>query len=353
MPTSSDYSLTSERGKQAIERGLYQGNWYKSPVPREVMKGLMKRSDGPALRDTALWFAILIVCGAAGAFLWGTWWAVPFFIVYGVFYGSSGDSRWHECGHGTAFKTRWMNAVVYYIASFMIFRDPTVWRWSHTRHHTDTYIVGLDPEIVGVRPPQLIKMVGYFTGLADVPFLIRDMLRHAAGSLSADEKTFVPEMERHKVYFTARIWVLIYVAVIAACFFTSSILPAMLIGLPRFYGVWLVVWLAIPQHVGLSDDVLDHRLNCRTVYMNPVFRFIYWNMNYHVEHHMFPMVPYYALPRLHEAIKADCPPAYKNVLEAYREIVPTLFKQLEDPDYHIVRPLPKPASATTPVPVVS
>ena len=35
----------------------------------------------------------------------------------------------------------------------------------------------------------------------------------------------------------------------------------------------------------------------RTVLMNPVSRFIYWNMNYHVEHHMFPMVPYHALPQ--------------------------------------------------------
>jgi fatty acid desaturase len=37
--------------------------------------------------------------------------------------------------------------------------------------------------------------------------------------------------------------------------------------------------------------------------MNPVSRWIYWNMNYHVEHHMFPMVPYHALPRLHALIK--------------------------------------------------
>ena len=56
---------------------------------------------------------------------------------------------------------------------------------------------------------------------------------------------------------------------------------------------------AATQHAGLAEDVLDHRLNCRTVYMNPISRFIYWNMNYHVEHHMFPMVPYHALPRLH------------------------------------------------------
>ena len=48
------------------------------------------------------------------------------------------------------------------------------------------------------------------------------------------------------------------------------------------------------QHAGLAENVLDHRLNCRTVYMNPLNRYLYWNMNYHVEHHMFPLVPYHA-----------------------------------------------------------
>ena len=44
--------------------------------------------------------------------------------------------------------------------------------------------------------------------------------------------------------------------------------------------------------------------------MNPVFRFIYWNMNYHVEHHMFPMVPYHALPALHAEVADDLPVPY-------------------------------------------
>ena len=87
----------------------------------------------------------------------------------------------------------------------------------------------------------------------------------------------------------------------------GSILPLMLIGLPRLYGAWHHVMTGLLQHGGLADNVIDHRLNSRTVYMNPVSRFIYWNMNYHVEHHMFPMVPYHALPKLHEMIKHDLP----------------------------------------------
>ena len=53
---------------------------------------------------------------------------------------------------------------------------------------------------------------------------------------------------------------------------------AMLIGLPRFYGIWLLLVMGLSQHLGLAEDVLDHRLNSRTVLMNPVLRFISWGL---------------------------------------------------------------------------
>ncbi len=68
----------------------------------------------------------------------------------------------------------------------------------------------------------------------------------------------------------------------------------------------------LTQHAALAENVLDHRLNCRTIYMNPVHRFLYWNMNYHMEHHMFPLVPYHQLPRLHQIVKGDCPEPYPS-----------------------------------------
>ena len=98
----------------------------------------------------------------------------------------------------------------------------------------------------------------------------------------------------------------------------------MYVGLPSLYGAWHYVLTALMQHLGLAEDVLDHRLNARTVYLNPISRFIYWNMNYHVEHHMFPLVPYHALPALHEELKADLPRPYSGIIETYREIIPTL-----------------------------
>jgi fatty acid desaturase len=308
----------------------------------------MKRTDGPALRDTVIWLGALIAAGVGGYFTWGTWWSVPCFLIYGVLYGSATDSRWHECGHGTAFRTRWLNDAIYQLASFMILREPTVWRWSHTRHHTDTIIVGRDPEIASPRPPKLWEIILSFIGIMQAKVYFSKIFLHVTGRLSPEEQTFIPDMERPKVYMIARIHLAIYVAVIALALATWSIMPLMFVGLPSLYGAWLYLCTGMTQHAGLAEDVLDHRLNCRTVYMNPIVRFLYWNMNYHVEHHMFPMVPYHALPKLHAEMKADTPKPYTSFWNAYKEIIPVLLRQVKEPTYFIKRELPPTARPYTP-----
>jgi len=348
-----DYSLVGKDSKYAEQQGLASAQWYACPISRKRLKELMQRKDGPAIRDTLVWFALLGIFGWLGWHFWGTWWCVPAFIVYGVLYCSCSDSRWHECGHRTPFKTTWMNDVVYEMASFMVLRESTPWRWSHTRHHTDTIIVGRDPEIAVPRPPDVLGIIMAFFSLKSGPKEYKKVLLHCFGRLTAEEATYIPDSEVKKVFWTARVWVLIYAATIAWAISIHSILPLMLIGLPSFYGAWLLVIFGLTQHAGLAEDVLDHRLNCRTVYLNPVFRFVYWNMNYHVEHHMFPMVPYHALPALHQELKNDMPKPYANLFAAYREIIPAIFRQVKDPAYFVKRELPaavKPISTPVPEP---
>jgi fatty acid desaturase len=347
-----DYSLSGEDARLAAEKGLAAASWYSTPIPRKQMKALMQRRDGPAIRDVAIWFAALAVSGLGGIWFWGSWAAVPFFFVYGTLYGSSADPRWHECGHGTAFKTRWMNDIVYYIASFMLLREPTVWRWSHARHHTDTIIVGRDPEIQIPRPARISNVVLNLFSLKGGIAALRQIAFHATGRMAPEEASFIPEMEQFRVYRAARVYIAILAATVLASIALRSVLPLMLVGLPSFYGAWLMVVFGTTQHSGLDEDVLDHRLNSRTIYMNRLCRFLYWNMNYHVEHHMFPMVPYHALPQLHELVKDDCPKPYSGLREAYREIIPALLRQRHDPTYFVQRELP-PNASRLPIPVAA
>ena len=339
-PTKLDYSLTGINSSLAVERGLAEADWYQSPVPREAMRRLLARRDGPAIRDTLLWFGLILGSGYLTWVLWGSWWAALPYIVYSVLYATTSDSRWHEAGHGTAFKTDWMNNALYEIASFMVMRESTVWRWSHTRHHSDTIIVGRDPEIAVPRPPDIKSLLLGFLNLTNYPKYFKHVFLHAFGKMTADEKTFIPETEFSKIFWKARLYLLLYLASLGLAVYTHSILPLMYIGLVNILGTWLMGIYGHTQHAGLAENVLDHRLNCRTVYMNVVNRYLYWNMNYHLEHHMFPLVPYHALPKLHELIKDDCPPPYPNLIAAWREIIPAVLRQTKDPTHHVKRTLP-------------
>ncbi len=335
-----DYSMLGVDGARAVETGLAAAEWYHTDVARKDMKALMQRSDGPAIRDTALYYGLMVVFAAIGIALWPSLWSAPFWLAYGVLYGSGSDSRWHETSHGTAFKTPWMNNLVYQVACFMMVRNPHSWRWSHARHHTDTYIVGRDPEIAVMRPPVMMKLIGNFFGIFDAYAGWSRMLLNAAGKLDAEEATYIPVTEHGKVITVARIWALIYLATFALAIVMGSILPFMVIGLPRLYGAWHHVMTGLLQHGGLADDVTDHRLNSRTVLMNPVSRFIYWNMNYHIEHHMFPMVPFHALPQLHALIGNDLPMPTKSIWAGYREMWPAWARQLRGENYVLRRALP-------------
>lgn len=345
-----DYSLTGASGRQAQEIGLAAAEWYHSDVPRKRMKSLMKRRDAPALRDTALWIALHIIFATGAIYFWGTWLSLPFWMAYGVIYGSACDSRWHECGHGTAFRTRWMNDVVYQIASFQIMRNPVNWRWSHARHHTDTLIVGRDPEIAWMHPINLTLKALAFVGIYETWLSLRGLFRNALGQLSPDEKDYIPETEWPRAVFWARVHMLIYAAVLLSTVLMlvngmgwKSAIPVLLIGAPRVYGCWHFVMTGLLQHGGLPEDVIDHRLNSRTLYMNPVSRWLYWNMNYHIEHHMFPMVPYYALPALHEEIKDDLPAPNTSIWDGYKEMLGAVMRQRKDPGYALRKKLPSTA----------
>ena len=113
-----DYSIIGQESEAALQRGVAAAEWYKCPIPRAQLLALAKRRDWPGIRDTVIWFAALIASGFVAWKSWGTWWAAPAFLVYGTLYASASDLRWHECGHRTAFKTPWLNDVVYQIASF-------------------------------------------------------------------------------------------------------------------------------------------------------------------------------------------------------------------------------------------
>lgn len=64
-PIPVDYGLSGANSTLAVEKGLAEADWYQCAVPHETMRKLLNRRDGPAIRDTILWFALILGSGFA------------------------------------------------------------------------------------------------------------------------------------------------------------------------------------------------------------------------------------------------------------------------------------------------
>ena len=118
--------------------------WFCCDVDRKALKRLTARRDGPGLRHFGLWAVLMVGSGGVAFLAWPSPWCIPAFVVYGVLYSVS-DHHSHELSHGTVFRTRWLNEALLRVAGFMTLHESHYWRWSHTRHHTETIVVGRDP----------------------------------------------------------------------------------------------------------------------------------------------------------------------------------------------------------------
>src|SRR5262245_52417201 len=177
--------------------------WFSPKIDRKQLKQLMQRGDAAGLRHFGLWLLLLVASGTTAYLAWGTLWCLPAFAAYGILYAMS-DHHAHELSHGTPFRTRWLNEVLYHLNAFMTLHEGYYWRWSHSRHHTETLIVGRDPEIAFPRPVNVANVVLDFFFIPSGLRELGKILRHAAGRLDAYAREIVPAAELNKVVRSSR-----------------------------------------------------------------------------------------------------------------------------------------------------
>ena len=318
--------------------------WFKCEIDKRKFKKLCKKSDYEGFKHMFIFFLLLATSGYLAYTTWGTWWSLLFFVIYGNIWGCS-DAVWHETGHRTAFKSKFWNDFFYYISSFMDNFEPIRWRYSHFHHHS--YTIFNDPvdfEIHVKKPTDLLVFFLHYVPFSGFIFFKNSLqwetIKHAFGATTEVMKICIPENQVSKCRWSARSHVFIWSLTIAISLIYQTWLPLLFVILPNFYGKTLVTLMGLTQHAGLREDIKDHRYTTRSVYLNPILSFLYWQMEYHVEHHMFPQVPSYNLPKLHEIIKSQLPPARKGLWGAYREIIPALLKQAKDVNYKIPLSIP-------------
>ena len=314
-------------------------NWYKPEIDKKELKILSKRKNWPALLHFLIYFSSLFIMGYSAYLTWGTWWSLLFFFIYGTIYSYS-VANWHETAHRTGFKSRRLNEIFYHISSFMCDFEGFRWRWSHTFHHSCTLQTknDYDHEIQVSRPTDLIAFFLNYIPFTDLLFphrLIKyEVIKHAFGFFTPVVDISAPANEKKKILWNSRLYVFIWVVIIALSLYYKTILPILYIILPTYYGKPLWFLVNVTQHLGAALDTTDHRESTYSLKINPVFSFLYWHMEYHLEHHMFPTIPSYNLKKLQKLIKDQVPKPFPSLFAFYKEVLPVVIKQATDPNHY-------------------
>ena len=323
-------------------------NYYRCKIDKEVLKELSKKSDLKGLQHISVFFGLLIITGLLAYITWGTWWSVFWFLIYGNVYSFS-NPLWHETGHKTAFRSKYLNEIFYYISSFMSNFEPIRWRYTHFVHHGNTYStdnpfdheIEYDNDLKETPKRLLINITPFLDLLFFTKHISFEIIQHAFGIKTKVMQDSIPESVQSKVIFNSRLYCFIWLSIIFWSILVKSCLPILYFLLPQFYGKTLHKIVAFTQHAGLARNVKDHRLTSREMYLNPVLSFLYWKMEYHLTHHMFPTVPSYNLDKLHHHIKDQLPRTNEGLIDAYKEIIPAIMKQSKDEDYFLKKEIPQ------------
>ena len=318
-------------------------NWYRSPVAPKDLARLNQRSDARGLLQSLGFLALLV---ASGALAWRATeqahWLVALCLVYlhGSLYAFMVNG-FHELCHKTVFKTNALNIVFRNLYSFLGWYNHVSFWASHQAHHRYTLHPPDDLEVVLPRELTLRSYLGFaFVNPRGLALRLKSVIRLAFGHIDSEweQALFPPEAteQRRALFNWARFLLLGHGLIVAVSIYQGWWQLPLLLTLAPFYGGGFQFLLNEAQHIGLADEVDDYRLNTRTILLNPVLGFLYWQMNYHIEHHMYAAVPFYHLAELHRLVRDDTPAPTVGVLGTWRQILAILRRQAVEPGYVFV-----------------
>ncbi len=327
-------------------------NWYRPRIDREVFRSLNQRSDWKGMIQTLGHLGLLTLTGT-GAFYAAAHLPLPVLLLILFLHGTIWAfllNGFHELCHNSVFKTRFLNTFFLRIFSFLgAYNHVRFWA-SHSEHHKYTLHPPDDYEVVF---PVKLTFTGFLKSAVVNPWGFyarwKSIIRLSLGKLDDHEATVMfPESDmekRQELFNWARTQLVGHVLIVGVSLYFGLWLVPVLITLAPAYGGWLLFLCNTTQHVGLTDNVPDFRLCCRTIILSPLVQFLYWHMNFHIEHHMYAAVPCYNLGKLHKLIKHELPHCPVGLYKTWKEIITILKIQKADPEYQYLPELPTPSEA--------
>jgi fatty acid desaturase len=227
----------------------------------------------------------------------------------------------HECGHRTAFRSRLVNDAVAWWMGVLSFYNATFYRRYHQWHHRFTHQPGRDPEL---DDPVPTSPWGYLLELSGWNWWLGKLRGHARllwgdlDSLPYLSPEVIPQVRR-----SARLQALAYGVVAAlSCIGANGFLLWSWL-LPLAVGQPFLRFVLLAEHSGCSFGD-DGTTNTRTTLTTGPVRWMMWNMPFHAEHHLYPSLPFHALPAAHQRIGPHLEHVAWGYLSVHRRLLANL-----------------------------
>ncbi len=344
--------------------------WYRCPIETKRLHELLQRSDRKGWLQAGGHFALWVTTGFVVYWCWSMqwwWWLIAAMAAHGVVSSFFVGVAPHELGHGTVFKTPWLNKVFLYGFSFISWWDPFDYASSHTYHHRYTLhpqgdrenLLPLTPSteptfLLQVATVNLLTTKGRTFGKGGLLATLAATFlaaRGRTGSTDIASNEWLAALHRdqpaeHKrSVWWSRFLLAAHGTIAVSAIVSGQWILIFIVSLPSFFVNLPAYLVGMTQHCGLSQNDPDFRKCVRSITINPVLEFLYWHMNWHTEHHMFAGVPCYHLPALHRAIQDDMP-VQRTLWQAWKEMRHTWRRQQSDPEYFHDTPVPAPRQAS-------
>ena len=275
-------------------------------LEKKRLKSIATRTDRFGIIYLVQW---VLALGLTGSLIWlslGTYWVWLAMFVYGIVLTVPAYSLSHETAHGTAFRSSWLNEAVFWISSLLYLEEPLHRRYTHTNHHTHTWYVNIDSQMPFDTPMSFGGWISEISGWALLRFHVVVFWQLATKRYTDTMRQVTPDREFPKMTRNARIMLALYALVLFAPF-VGIWWPIWFFVIPRLLGAPVMLLFTLIQHVELQENSPSILESTRSFRTSRLGRFLYMNMNNHVEHHLYPQVPFYALPKLADAVKEQVP----------------------------------------------
>ena len=227
----------------------------------------------------------------------------------------------HECVHRTAFRSRLLNQVIGWITGALAFYNSDYYRRYHHWHHRFTQDPEYDPELTTPKPRTVGAYLLRMSGLLFWSDKIRDMSVVSCGQLA--HLPFIPIAARGTVIWSMRIQVALYLLAMGSAVWWQSPVVLFYWFFPLLLGQPLLRALTFAEHTGCREEP-NGLTNTRTTLTSWPIRFFMWNMPYHAEHHLYPSIPFHALPQAHVAIRNRIANLDNGYIRVHRKLVHSL-----------------------------